>query len=239
MAAPLCQNRRVDAGGFCRVWWADLCSLRERHADLLSPVERQRRDRYANAEARDRFTLAAALLRLAAAHEVGQPPDRVEIGRSCYRCAEPHGRPTLPDHDLHVSVSHSGRCITVAVTDHGEVGVDVEEVKPFDYEPMLRSVLAPDEAGTVHSREDFFAYWTRKESVLKATGEGLRMPMPEVVVSPPTQPPRLVRHGRRQDLVASMAGLAPPQGYLAVVTALTGAPISADERDAAPLLSGA
>jgi 4'-phosphopantetheinyl transferase len=36
------------------------------------------------------------------------------------------------------------------------------------------------------------AYWTRKEAVLKATGEGLNKPMTDFTLSSPDEPPALV-----------------------------------------------
>jgi 4'-phosphopantetheinyl transferase len=35
--------------------------------------------------------------------------------------------------------------------------------------------------------DGFLRYWTRKEAVLKATGDGLRVPMDELVVSAPEE----------------------------------------------------
>jgi 4'-phosphopantetheinyl transferase len=65
---------------------------------------------------------------------------------------------------------------------------------PDPAEPgLLTSVLDPQERARhdTLSRDDFGTYWVRKEAVLKATGEGLRRPMPTLRVSAPAEAPAL------------------------------------------------
>jgi 4'-phosphopantetheinyl transferase len=227
----------MPEAGTCRVWWARRNDLRTGHVKLLSALEQARRSGYARAADRDRFTLAAALLRLVVAGEVGVAPDRLRIDRDCPCCTRPHGRPRLPGHDLHVSVSHSGELVAVAATSAGPVGVDVEQITDLDYLSMCRHVLAPSEMGAVRSREDFFRYWTRKESVLKATGDGLRTAMTTVVLGPDAGHPTLLRYGTREGLVATIADLLPVEGYAAAVAVLVPGPVRVAERTAADLLA--
>jgi 4'-phosphopantetheinyl transferase len=73
------------------------------------------------------------------------------VTRACPDCDRPHGKPLVPDTGLHVSVSHSGDLVAVAVTTAAPVGIDVE----------LGSDLG----------------WCRWESVVKATGDGMRVPL--------------------------------------------------------------
>ncbi|HEV3014296.1 MAG TPA: 4-phosphopantetheinyl transferase, partial [Actinomycetota bacterium] len=102
--------------------------MRPWHADLLSDGERARRGGLWDAGQRAQFTVAAALLRLVVARLTAQPPDRVVVDRSCPSCGRHHGRPRLPGTGLHVSISHSGTTVAVAVSHAGEVGVDVQQV---------------------------------------------------------------------------------------------------------------
>ncbi|MFD3399883.1 4'-phosphopantetheinyl transferase family protein [Kribbella sp. NPDC058693] len=77
-------------------------------------------------------------------------------------------------------MTHSGDLVGVAF---GElpVGLDVEKVDPgVDVDGVARVALSADEVrelaeydGIAKARA-FTAYWTRREAVLKATGEGLR-----------------------------------------------------------------
>jgi 4'-phosphopantetheinyl transferase len=218
------------------VRWSDLRAFRPHLAGLLDSAELERRSSYIRADDRDRFTLAAALLRLSAAAELGHSPRKLQISRKCTQCGRPHGRPKIPGSDLHVSVSHSGTLVMVATTRIGPVGVDVEQVAGIDYLPLLPIVLAANENGAVSSARDFFTYWTRKESVLKATGDGLRMRMSDVEVTSPRETPRLLRYGNRQP-VAVMADLMARPGYAAALTVLTNAPLTVQERAAVELFA--
>lgn len=212
----------------CQIHWATLDALDPHHDELLDVVERGRRDRYQREEDRRRFTLGAVLLRLVAGPEQ-------QIDRACERCGEPHGRPRLPGDDRHVSVSHSGQVAAVAVTDAGAVGVDVEAMRAFDHSPLLQDVLAPGERAP--GLEAFWAYWTRKESVLKATGVGLAVPMREVAVTAPGEPPRLLSY-RGGRLSARMADVVFAPGHVGAATVLTAHHVQFHAHDAREWLSG-
>ena len=167
--------------------------MRPWHADLLSDGERARRGGLWDAGQRAQFTVAAALLRLVAAPLTGQPAERVVVDRSCPSCGRHHGRPRLPGTGLDVSISHSGATVAVAVSSAGAVGVDVQQVADDSVHELSPLVLAESEAGHVAVARDFFTYWTRKEALVKATGDGVAVPLSEVVVTPPGTPPRPAR----------------------------------------------
>lgn len=131
------------------VWWAGLSSARVGLEDLLDTGERTRLAGLDLPADRARFLLGAALLRTAAGRAVGMPPDRVEIDRSCAQCGEPHGAPRVAG-GPHLSVSHSGVLVVVAVCVDAAVGVDVQRV----------SDLAGRDAVS----------WTRQEARFKACG---------------------------------------------------------------------
>jgi 4'-phosphopantetheinyl transferase len=71
-----------------------------------------------------------------------------------------------------MSVCHAGDLVVVALTDTCEVGVDVEQVRDIDTAAMCRHILAPGEVAPTDPAA-FFALWTRKEAVVKATGDGI------------------------------------------------------------------
>lgn len=202
----------------CTVWLASTAEAGPGHVALLDPVERGRRAALRRPADRDRFTLAAALLRLAVAGATGRPPRAVRVERSCRDCGAPHGRPRLPGTGLHASVSHSAGRVAVALTRAAPVGVDVEQVRPTgDLAALARTVLAPTEP--LRDPADLFTYWCRKESVVKATGDGLQARLTEVVVGPADEPPRLVSyHGAA--LPAAVADVPAGPGYAAAVTVL-------------------
>jgi 4'-phosphopantetheinyl transferase len=209
-----------------QVWWADLADVRSHHVDLLDPVERARRARYVKPADRDRFTLAVAVTRLVLGERLGLSPDRVPLDRSCRRCGAPHDRPRIADHDsrLRISISHSGSRVAVAVTTGGDIGVDVEQLGArIGLASLTESVLTTEEAAELRripsGEQDagFLAYWTRKEAILKASGEGLRVAPDQLAVSPPDQPPRLLAWPRRPEMHGRIAmwALQPGPGYVA------------------------
>lgn len=89
---------------------------------------------------------------------------------------EPGGKPFLSGTPIHFSLSHSGEIAACALCD-APVGIDVETERPLK-EPLLRRCFSEEEQRLIleseHPAASFTSLWTRKESYLKATGEGLR-----------------------------------------------------------------
>lgn len=120
---------------------------------------------------RDRRLSVAAYLLLKAALEKGYGiAGNPRLGRG------PNGKPFLPDHpDVHFNLSHSPKAAACAVADR-PVGIDVEEIAPVD-EEVARRVLSEDEWNAVSGSSEpdvvFARYWTRKEALVKLTGDGI------------------------------------------------------------------
>jgi len=223
-------ERRYD------LWWATVAQLRPTHQDLLSQTERERRDRYIRAADRDRFSLGAVLMRLAVERVTGTPARTLEINRACDRCGQQHGKPRFDGLPVEVSVSHSGEIAVVVVGGPDPVGVDVELVRPVSAAQLEPLVLAPGERLPDSSDESFLRQWTRKEAILKATGDGLRTPLREVVLSGFGEPLAMLSYGGRRGLRAYVQDLDSPPGYVAAVAVLGDeAPI--DVRDGPHLLA--
>ncbi|WP_410664618.1 4'-phosphopantetheinyl transferase family protein [Amycolatopsis sp. lyj-84] len=231
--------------GACHVWWASTAQASDRHLALLDPVERARRAGIAGQADRDRFTVGCALLRLTAGGYTGVAPERVRITRSCPDCALPHGKPAVLDGDIEVSVSHSGRRIAVAVSRAGAVGVDVEEIRAdADVRGMAAYLLSPAEAARpatpgVDEFAAFYTSWTRKEAIVKATGDGLRTPLAGLTLSPPGERVRLVAAEGRDDLAGQVTirDLTAGHGYVASVAVLGARLLEVRELDGSTLLA--
>jgi 4'-phosphopantetheinyl transferase len=226
----------------CDVWWATLSDVRAQHVALLDPVEHRRRDRYLRPEDRDRFTLGVAMTRLVLGPLLDLPPEQVPLTRTCRSCGEPHGPPVAGGGGgPYLSVSHSADRVAVALSAGGPVGVDVEECSRQLDEAIERHVLAPAEAAATPAAAngtDIFAYWTRKEAIVKSTGDGLRVPMTDITVSPPTEPPRLLAWSGRSDLVGriTMFPLDPGPGYAACLALIDQPGAEVREHTAADIL---
>ncbi|MGI5164570.1 4'-phosphopantetheinyl transferase family protein [Spirillospora sp. CA-253888] len=218
------------------VWWARREAARPGLAAVLNAVEQARRDRYLRAEDRDRFTLGAAITRLALAPLLGLPPEQVPLTRACADCGDPHGPPRVSG-GPHLSVSHSGDRVAVAVSPHGPLGVDVEAAAGRASADIAGHLLAPGE--TAPDEAALLAYWTRKEALLKATGDGLRVPMTDLRVPPPSAAPRLLSWKDRPDLPPrfTMRALDAGPGHTACLALLDHPDAPVHERPADALLT--
>jgi 4'-phosphopantetheinyl transferase len=221
----------------CEVHVGRIRDLRAAHLALLNDTELARAQQFQRASDSDRSLLGAALLRIVAARHLGVRPAGVAVDRTCDRCGAQHGRPQLPGSGLHASVSHSGDVVAVALTAAGPVGVDVEAVQTFDFAAVTETVCVPAERAEVRSALDFYTFWTRKEAVLKATGEGLRRPMTDLHVTPPDSPPVLLALGSDAAPACRMADIPAGDGYQAAVAVLTARPVAFSTHDATRLLS--
>jgi 4'-phosphopantetheinyl transferase len=194
----------------CQVWWARLADHRPAHLRLLDPVETERRAAFRAQADQDRFTLGVVLTRTIFGAYLGVAPELVKLDRSCTDCGRPHGRPRVVSGatEIAFSVSHSGDLVGVAFAVAAGVGLDVELVQPARAEGLVDAVLSPaerehvDRSDPARRGSDFFRYWVRKEAVLKATGEGLRVPLPDLTLSPADQEPRVVQWRGRPDAPA-------------------------------------
>jgi 4'-phosphopantetheinyl transferase len=184
------------------VWWATSLPSPDPRL-VLNASEQARCARYRQADDRARFLVGRLLARSAASTELGCAPNDVRLVLRCSVCgAEDHGKPRIADehaHGLSLSIAHSHERVAVAVARGGEVGIDVERVAAIDD-------LARQSAGVLHDRERtvlaaiepgaraaaLTAYWTRKEALLKATGEGLNVELDSLYVTPPDLAPALI-----------------------------------------------
>lgn len=227
----------------CCVWCIDPGDAPDWCEELLSEPERARAESFHNVVARRRFTSATALVKVAVAGWAGCDPFDVRLRRECPDCGRLHGRPEVVGGTPHVSLSHAGDRVAVALYEHGPVGVDVEQVNPdVDVDSMLGFVFGEAERRVFGAIEDpsarlqaFYHCWTRKESVLKATGDGLRLPMSNVTVGASHGQVRLTGFIDRPELVgtAQIVDLRPTPGYVGAVTVLSTRPVRVWELDGA------
>lgn len=136
----------------------------------------------------DRLCSAGAgLLFAAVLAQAGIDADAVRIGYRGNR------KPYLPDFpEIHFNLSHSGTMVMAVCSDR-EVGCDIERLgkadmrvaRRFFHEDEWKQLEVLETAGSEQERDDlFFRLWTLKESVLKVTGEGIRLPMNAFCVIP-------------------------------------------------------
>lgn len=189
---------RAVLPGEVHLSWAslDVCQPEiDGAARLLSPDEVARAARFVFPLHRARFIVARAALRRLLAAYTGSPPQDLRFARG------PMGKPMLahPGVELGFNLSHSGGYAAYAVTAGGDVGVDLEVVRPLaDLESVATQFFSPRENEDLRSLSGadrlrgFYECWTRKEAFLKATGVGLARPLDSFSVTlGPHLPPRI------------------------------------------------
>jgi len=165
---------------------------------LLDEEERHRHAAFVRAEDRALFLVSHALTRIVAAHHVAIAPEAVRYDRKVAAYEKP--RFGDPASALQFSISHSGARVVVAISRAVTLGVDIERVAVTRPDaPLVASVLCDTEQAAFLALPPparawaFCRYWTRKEAVLKATGDGLEISPVRIAVTPPTSAPALVR----------------------------------------------
>lgn len=147
-------------------------------------------------------------------------PSKVKLARAdCLWCGEPHGKPVLASGAaVEFSCSSSSEWIAIAVSG-SRVGVDIERLPEAWEVSDLTSALHPDERSEIHAStqpaERFAELWTRKESVLKGSGLGLRAGTASFACVADGD---LYSAGSRW----SVSGLDAPEGYRAAVAVESG-----------------
>jgi len=201
------------AGGLVEVWCAPVGDP-EDHADVLSADERARAARLRRPADRDRFRTAWTLARRVLGDRLDTAPAALEIVRTCHNCGRTgHGKPALVDGARwEFSLSHSHGYVMLAVSDAGPVGVDIEAASK-SFVDIATMVCAPSEQAA--GAEELLWLWVRKEAVLKATGDGLAVPMTSFTLTPFTWP----ADSARTDQPTIVDPGAPP-GYRAAVAVL-------------------
>uniref|UniRef100_A0AAU2VBR4 4'-phosphopantetheinyl transferase superfamily protein n=1 Tax=Streptomyces sp. NBC_00003 TaxID=2903608 RepID=A0AAU2VBR4_9ACTN len=157
------------------------------HASL-SPRERARAASL-TPKAAVRLTTSYGLLRHLLAQRLGLTARQVPLTIS------PTGKPRLASQpgipSLGFNLSHSGHFMAIALSEHHEVGIDIEMLR----ERQGREIIAerfftteerdwlsntPDEKASAFQR-----LWTAKEAYSKALGRGLGMPWNTFTLTPP------------------------------------------------------
>lgn len=82
-----------------------------------------------------------------------------------------HGKPYIKNKPF-FSYSHSGDYICLVI-DNYEVGVDIEKVKDFKISNLCRVFNEKELVFGDKSNKNFYEIWTKKESYLKLTGQGI------------------------------------------------------------------
>ncbi|HKD82306.1 MAG TPA: 4'-phosphopantetheinyl transferase superfamily protein [Candidatus Angelobacter sp.] len=204
-----------------------LCLLSCQHrteqlAQYLCASEQEKAARFHFRADYDRYVAARAFLRLQLGAFLDCDPESLLFQYTS------HGKPYIENCGIEFNISHSGNWVLFAFSRSAEVGVDIEQMRPL---PDMREVAKHHFAASEFNQweataelkrlEAFYQCWTRKESFIKAIGEGLSCPLDSFEVTfGSEEPARLTRVDGDEALAAQwwMADLRGFAGYAAAVT---------------------
>jgi 4'-phosphopantetheinyl transferase len=198
-----------------------MCARYER---ILDEDERERAAKFRVEGARERFIVSHGAMRMILGGYTGAAPEQIVY------CEEANRKPALlsPAGEVRFNLTHAEGIALLAVARGLEVGIDVERVRPLrDDLGLAERFFAPEEVADLRSLSDpgereaaFFRCWTRKEAVLKATGDGLRFPLSAFAVTLLPGEPAAVRRDARASGVGTVWTLHafdPAPGYVAAL----------------------
>jgi 4'-phosphopantetheinyl transferase len=138
------------------------------YRSILSTDEMNKADRFFQIHDRTSFLVRRYYLRLLLSKLVSKSP------RDLIFDSTGNKKPTLLGQEF--NTSHSGQYAVIAIGTK-PVGIDIEKIDhTFQFEDIVSRYFSSEEQMYLKARNtshDFFHLWTRKEAMLKATGEGL------------------------------------------------------------------
>lgn len=171
----------VLKGGEIQMWQApnevdseDYQELRQ----LLSTDEMERAARFRFERHRMQYVIGRSLLRILLAGYLQADARKISFHYTS------KGKPELPsggqECSLQFNIAHSGDIILLGFTRNRKIGVDVEQIREDvevdEIAQRFFSLLERQHLASLPPSQRygaFFRFWTRKEALLKGTGEGL------------------------------------------------------------------
>jgi 4'-phosphopantetheinyl transferase len=143
----------------------------EQFEALLTSEETLRAGKYRQQKDTYRFIVSRGAQRIILGRYLQTPPAQLQF------ILGDNKKPYLVSESgeiMHYNLSHSGDWIVLAIAQLS-VGADVEFIDPaFPFLDILEDNFSKEEGNYIGtSTEKFFTLWTRKEAILKATGQGL------------------------------------------------------------------
>lgn len=98
-----------------------------------------------------------------------------------------HGKPVLREYpNIHFNLSHCNKGIICVISNEGPVGCDIEVIEREISDALLEKCCCREEIKEIKNALapgcEFIKLWTKKEAVLKYTGEGINDQLPELLL---------------------------------------------------------
>ena len=88
------------------------------------------------------------------------------------------GKPYVEDSNVFFSISHTEDTLVVAVTDKGNIGIDIEPAarkRDVHFDRVAKRIFTEKEIEYATDLARFTEVWTRKEACVKCIGTGIAM----------------------------------------------------------------
>lgn len=151
----------------------------------LTEVEKVKCNRFIQQADKDRFTLGRYLIRSILPKYIPDLPPLFELS------VTESNKLYLPNTEVQFNLAHSGEMVVLAVSNK-PIGIDIEHIKPIkDMTDVMQVCFNEQEIHSINSSPNpqfrFYEFWTRKEAILKATGEGIATNLLALIVLEGTQ----------------------------------------------------
>lgn len=144
--------------------------IAQHQSKILSEKELLKASKFQKSKDGERYIVSKYFLRHILSSFTGNPAHSIQFHQFGNK------KPSLEG--IEFNVTHSGDFILIIVSPH-QVGVDMEFInRNFNFEILLEDCFNEAEkqfinSGSTESLYNFYRLWTRKEAILKASGEGL------------------------------------------------------------------
>lgn len=162
------------------------------YPSTLSQQEIDRASRFLKQEDKENYLLRKYALRIILGNFSGRPPAEIRYHKT------ENKKPAIAN--IQFNTSHTKGYAVIAVSQE-TVGIDIEYLnRDFDYSDLLPSCFSAEESRLISLSEDmqqrFYILWTRKEALIKATGEGLAENLSDI----PSLKQQVERRGERFEI---------------------------------------
>jgi 4'-phosphopantetheinyl transferase len=146
--------------------------------ECLSVKEKIQANKYYTKSLSDKYIMSHGILRHILSYYTKQYPQDIEFTHNEY------GKPFLKNSNIHFNMSHSHNMVSYIVALNYRVGIDIElHDNNLNIQELTSLVLTSAESkylSGLKSKEKlelFYHLWTKKESLIKANGQGLSYPI--------------------------------------------------------------
>jgi len=174
--------------GFLEIWHGDILPPKPEKLDyyqFLNADEKEKASTFVRPELQKKYIKTRGVLRKVLGSYLNEKPQEIIINTGEY------GKPFINESRLYFNLSHAGNKFVIAVSNCGEVGVDIEQYKNRNnLSGLVRKCFSDVEKAYWQCLSEeqkvamFYRLWVRKEAFVKAVGRGIALGLNQCVVNP-------------------------------------------------------